>query len=691
MHNIVRRQQSRSELPIGEKLELRELKGRLVMENGRPMSYGTTNVAFEDDDDSTSIDSNITPSKIMTADMAVADDKGHFLADPEDGRESWDSKLQFMLATIGYAVGLGNVWRFPYLAQKNGGGAFLIPYFIMLAVEGIPVFYLELAIGQRLRKGAIGAWNLISVYAGGIGLASAVVSFNVALYYNTIIAWCIFYFYHSFKMPLPWTDCPPLKLNNDSFVKQPECEKSSPTQYFWYRTTLDISSDINEPESFNISIAICLMISWCLCYCCMIKGIASSGKVVYITATFPYLVLIIFFFRGITLDGMGDGIKHLFTPDWSKLSDPVVWLEAGTQIFFSLGLGFGGLIAFASYNPVHNNCYRDAIFVALTNCGTSMFAGIVVFSVMGFKANHIHKQCLEERDRLIMANDLSVNSLYNVTTLQPIIPECDLQKELDKGASGTGLAFIVFTDAINQFPGISAFWSLLFFSMLFTLGIDSQFGTLEGAVTSIVDLKLFPNLRKEILTGAICLISFFISLIFCNGSGNYIFTLFDDFAGNFPLLIVAFCECIAVSYVYGLKKFSDEIELMTGRRVSHWYLFCWRYLSPLVMATILIASFIKLSKGSGYDAWNPLTAMTEHKEWPPWATVLIFVLILMSVLWIPGIAILRVLGVHVLPDEEASWFPAEELRKFHKIIPRKVTPFERFFFNMKDEEPSDDV
>ncbi|CAG2174364.1 unnamed protein product, partial [Oppiella nova] len=210
MHNIVRRQQSRSELPIGEKLELRELKGRLVMENGRPLSYGTTNVAFEDDDEeNTSIDSNISASKIMTADMAEADERALF-KDPDDGRESWDSKLQFMLATIGYAVGLGNVWRFPYLAQKNGGG--------------IPVFYLELAIGQRLRKGAIGAWNLISVYAGGIGLASAVVSFNVALYYNTIIAWCIFYFYHSFKSPLPWSDCPPKKLINESYVSQPECE-----------------------------------------------------------------------------------------------------------------------------------------------------------------------------------------------------------------------------------------------------------------------------------------------------------------------------------------------------------------------------------------------------------------------------------------------------------------------------------
>lgn len=138
---------------------------------------------------------------------------------PENGeeeRESWDSKLTFLLATIGYAVGLGNVWRFPYLAQKNGGGesflygrlnregnifilfsftgAFLIPYFIMLAIEGIPIFYLELAVGQRLRKGAIGVWNEVSPYLAGIGISSAVVSFNVALYYNTIIAWCLFYF-----------------------------------------------------------------------------------------------------------------------------------------------------------------------------------------------------------------------------------------------------------------------------------------------------------------------------------------------------------------------------------------------------------------------------------------------------------------------------------------------------------------
>ncbi|XP_053989791.1 sodium-dependent neutral amino acid transporter SLC6A17-like, partial [Hylaeus volcanicus] len=148
----------------------------------------------------------------------------------------------------------------------------------MLAIEGIPIFYLELAIGQRLRKGAIGVWNQVSPYMGGIGLSSAVVSFNVALYYNTIIAWCLFYFVQSFQSQLPWAECPNVYFQNGSYSPEPECVVSSPTQYFWYRTTLMISKDIDTPEPFNWKIALALVIAWILVYMCMIKGIASSGK-----------------------------------------------------------------------------------------------------------------------------------------------------------------------------------------------------------------------------------------------------------------------------------------------------------------------------------------------------------------------------------------------------------------------------
>lgn len=200
---------------------------------------------------------------------------------------------------------------------------------------------------------------------------------------------------------------------------------------------------------FNWKIALSLVAAWILVYMCMIKGIASSGKVVYVTATFPYLVLIIFFFRGITLKGATDGLKHLFTPKWHTILDPVVWLEAGTQIFFSLGLAFGGLIAFSSYNPVNNNCYRDAVMVSLTNCLTSMFAGIVVFSVIGFKATMVYDKCVNARNSSLTellggadyenAKFPEEGGLFNYTmengtirsVVMPSLPVCDLQKELD--------------------------------------------------------------------------------------------------------------------------------------------------------------------------------------------------------------------------------------------------------------------
>ncbi|XP_037937409.1 sodium-dependent neutral amino acid transporter B(0)AT3-like [Teleopsis dalmanni] len=702
---LLRRQSSRDIVLKSQKsidqLELRELRGRLVPKEHSSSShhghhhhqhhhqpiYGATNQAFISDtfDESSEIEAETFGSEASTskakaelvaAVKATVEDEDIVAEKEGEERESWDSKIMFLLATIGYAVGLGNVWRFPYLAQKNGGGAFLVPYFIMLCIQGIPIFYLELAIGQRLRKGAIGVWSQVSPYLGGIGISSAVVSYIVALYYNTIIAWCLIYLLHSFESPLPWADCPTRLYSNYTYDHEPECVASSPTQFYWYRTTLQCSESVNEPEGFNYHMGIGLLVSWFLVYICMVQGITSSGKIVYMTAIFPYVVLIIFFFRGITLKGAADGVAHLFTPRWETLQDPVVWLEAGTQIFFSLGLAFGGLIAFSSYNPANNNCYRDAILVSLTNCGTSMFAGVVVFSVIGFKATATFDRCNEERASLISQNKTSM------------LPVCDLQKELANSASGTGLAFIIFTEAINQFPG-AQIWAVLFFLMLFTLGIDSQFGTLEGVVTSLVDMKLFPNLPKEWIVGALCLSCFIMSMCFANGAGSYIFQLMDSFAGNFPLLIIALFECLSISYIYGIRRFSDDIEMMTGSRPGIFWMFCWKYLSPCAMITILIASFYQLlTEGSSYPAWIASKGMTEKMEWPHWCIVIAFILILSSILWIPIVAILRLCGIKVVEDTDPAWFPEAELKEVHGIVPHEPTDIERslFCFNMDGTE-----
>ncbi|KAL5021437.1 hypothetical protein ScPMuIL_000592 [Solemya velum] len=390
-------------------------------------------------------------------------------------RAVWDSKIQYFFMVISYAVGLGNVWRFPYLCQQHGGGAFLLPYLVMLFVEGMPLLYLELAIGQRIRKGSLGVWNHVHPLMGGVGVASAVTSFVVGIYYNAIIMWCFFYLFHSFQSPLPWASCPKLATNLN--ITDPECTKGGETSYFWYREALNISDGFDSPQGVNWKMLLCLLFAWIVVYACLFKGIKSSGKVVYFTATFPYIVLAIFFGRGITLRGATDGLLHMFTPKMDRLMDPQVWLDAATQIFYSFGLAFGGLIAFSSYNPSKNNVQKDAIIVGLCNWFTAIFACAVIFSVLGFKATVMYEGC---------------------------------------AAEGTGLAFIVFTQAINEFGPSAPFWSIIFFLMLLSLGLGSEFGTIEGVATSLYDLELFPWMKKKwLVSGLLCIVSCCIGFVLC--------------------------------------------------------------------------------------------------------------------------------------------------------------------------------
>uniref|UniRef100_A0A8C7R175 Transporter n=2 Tax=Oncorhynchus mykiss TaxID=8022 RepID=A0A8C7R175_ONCMY len=214
--------------------------------------------------------------KDLNGDMDVED--GGSDAEDDAARPAWNSKLQYILAQVGFSVGLGNVWRFPYLCQKNGGGAYLVPYLILLIVIGIPLFFLELSVGQRIRRGSIGVWNYISPRLGGIGFASCVVCFFVALYYNVIIGWSLFYFSQSFQQPLPWHECPLVKNKTTTYVV-PECEKSSATTYYWYREALNISDSISESGGLNWRMTICLLAAWSMVCLAMIKGIQSSGKV----------------------------------------------------------------------------------------------------------------------------------------------------------------------------------------------------------------------------------------------------------------------------------------------------------------------------------------------------------------------------------------------------------------------------
>ncbi|XP_050574239.1 sodium- and chloride-dependent transporter XTRP3 isoform X2 [Bombus affinis] len=566
----------------------------------------------------------------------------------EENRAEWSGKMQFFLSIIGYSVGLGNIWRFPYLCQQNGGGAFLIPFFVMLILEGVPLFLIELGLGQRMRQGALGVWNTIHPWLGGIGIASCIVTFFVALYYNVIITWCFYYLFNSLEEPLPWAKCP--EVDNKPVE---ECVKSSETAYFWYRTTLDAAPSIEEGQSLKWWIVLCLLLSWIVVFFIVMKGIQSSGKVVYFTSMFPYLVLTIFFIRGITLKGASAGLAHMYTPKIEKLLEPTVWLDAATQVFYSFGLAFGSLIAFGSYNTPDNNCVRDVLLVSGCNAFTAIYASVVIFAILGFKAMTNVDKCLASNIDLLFQNgyimyknitmeeyEETVNTL-NAPAMNFTLETCSLSEQLDNAAEGTGLAFIVFTQAIVELPG-APFWSCIFFLMLLALGLGSQIGILEGMLCVIFDIDLFKRIKKQYITGVVCTVCFFVGLIFCTGAGEYWLKMFDSFAGTIGLVMVALMEMISVIFVYGHEKFTKDIEEMTGYRPGIYWQFTWRFLAPIIMVCILLSSIASMFiKKPTYSAWDASRGIAVPTAYPGWVLAIAVVIIFAGIAPIPIVFLLR--------------------------------------------------
>ncbi|KAL4657418.1 sodium- and chloride-dependent transporter XTRP3-like [Arapaima gigas] len=569
-----------------------------------------------------------------------------------ESRPSWEKPAQFVLACVSYAVGLGNVWRFPYLCQMHGGGGFLIPYLIMLAAEGVPLFCMELAIGQKMRLGSIGAWSAISPYLGGVGIASIIASVYLCLYYNVINAWSFWYLFHSFQEVLPWAECP---LNSNYTGYLDECGKATSTQYFFYRETLNISSSIGDGGGVHVGQALCLLLAWIFVYLCIIRGVTSTGKVVYFTATFPYMVLFIYLIRGVTLHGAMNGLRYMFTPKLEQLANPTTWINAATQIFFSLGLGFGSLIAFASYNHHHNNFERQAIVVSLINSGTSIFASVVTFSIYGFKATFNYESCLD-RVRLLLLNNFNLaedaiiadNISYWVTELNNTYPDqfadllpkleiCDLETELDTAVEGTGLAFIVYSEAIKNMP-LPQLWSVLYFFMLLLLGLGSMLGNVTAITTPLQDIRFVShNLSNEATNGLVCLFCLLLGLGFTTRSGNYWFTMFNDYGAAFSLLLIVLIEIISVCYIYGLKQFEKDIEDMIGHRPNWYWKIAWACVSPLIIITLFIFYIISYIMGGTptYQAWNKDLGQSVTTAYPPYAQAFIGLLLVSSIVCIP--------------------------------------------------------
>uniref|UniRef100_A0A6I8PJB4 Transporter n=1 Tax=Ornithorhynchus anatinus TaxID=9258 RepID=A0A6I8PJB4_ORNAN len=500
-------------------------------------------------------------------------------------RDQWNNKMEFVLSVAGEIIGLGNVWRFPYLCYKNGGGAFLIPYLIFLFTCGIPVFLLETALGQYTSQGGVTAWRKICPIFEGIGYASQVIVVLLNFYYIIVLAWALFYLFSSFTTDLPWGSC-----HNEWNTGKGFPPPFPPPQP---RRVLKISAGIHDLGALRWELALCLLLAWIICYFCIWKGVKSTGKVVYFTATFPYLMLFVLLIRGVTLPGAGQGIQFYLYPNLTRLWDPQVWMDAGTQIFFSYAICLGCLTALGSYNTYHNNCYRDCIALCFLNSGTSLVAGFAIFSILGF-----------------MAQEQGV----------PISEVAE---------SGPGLAFIAYPRAVVMLP-FSPLWACCFFFMVVLLGLDSQFVCVESLVTALVDM--YPHVfrkknRRETLILGVSVISYLIGLVMLTEGGMYVFQLFDYYAASgMCLLFVAIFETVCVAWVYGAGRFYDNIEDMIGYRPWPIIKYCWLFFTPAVCLATFVFSLAK---------YAPLTYNKKYL-YPWWGDTLGWLLAVSSMVCIPA-------------------------------------------------------
>ncbi|RVE73273.1 hypothetical protein OJAV_G00047680 [Oryzias javanicus] len=485
-------------------------------------------------------------------------------------RGKWGSKKEFILSVAGAIIGLGNVWRFPYLCYKNGGGAFLIPYSFFLVTCGIPLFVLETALGQYTSQGGIMCWRKVCPLFEGMGYASQIIIFYASISYIVVSAWAFLYLFSSFSKELPWATCNN-EWNTDNCVvinthnasanwTSPVNASSSSIMEFWQKRVLNLSTGIETLGNLRWDLSLCLLLSWVICYFCVWKGVKSTGKATYFTATFPFLLLAVLCIRGMTLPGAFRGIKYYLYPDLARLADPRVWVDAGTQILYSYALCLGFLTSLGSYNKYNNNCYRDSIYLCLLNSGTSFISGFAIFSVLGYMSQ---KQGV----------DISVVA-----------------------ESGPGLVFIVYPQAVTLLPWPQV-WSVCFFAMIILLGIDSQFAGLESIMTSLTDVypsHIRRGCHREFYLLLICCVSFGFGLFLVSEAGPYILQIFDHYVCSGPtLLMMAIFQSVIIGWIYGSERFYDNIEDMIGYKPLPLIKYCWMFVTPLICSGTLVFLLVK--------------------------------------------------------------------------------------------------
>ncbi len=473
-----------------------------------------------------------------------------------EGRGSWSNRLTFILAAVGSAVGLGNAWRFPGLAAKHGGGAFIMIYAVAMLIFGIPLLMMEISIGRKTRSGAPSALRAVNKKFEPIGWAATTNAFFISSYYAVVFAWVILMTICSFK-----------------FINITEMEQA---KGLWTEL-INASINLNEIEftfggfgQISTLVFVCLIIAWALIYYCIRNGAHSVGKVVKYTVFLPIICLVILAIKGLTMTGAIEGIKAMFIPDFSKLSNPQLWTDAFGQVFYSLSIMMAIMFAYGSFLDEKSNIAVDSIIIAFSDLAISLLAGLVMFTTMAGTGN------------LGMMNP-----------------------------SGIATAFIFYPQAIVSLSNIgwlNAIFAFVFYFCLCTLAIDSAFSIIEGVATAIADKYKTGKKKTTIIC---CILSMCVSFVFITGSGPALLDIVDNWCNNYNMLIIGILESVAIGWCFKLSKVLDEVNRNTTKfkMPAWWFKISIKFIAPITLTIMVVWNFIALIKSGGvYGTYYNLTS-----------------------------------------------------------------------------------
>jgi NSS family neurotransmitter:Na+ symporter len=465
-----------------------------------------------------------------------------------NGREQWGTRAGFILAAIGSAVGLGNIWRFPYVAYENGGGAFFLPYLFALLTAGIPLLIMEFTLGHKYRGSAPLSYARMNRKTEWIGWWQVAIAFVIATYYAVIIAWAMSYTYFAFNQR--WGEDTGGFLMND----------------YLQRVDLVTGGGPGDIGALVPGVFIPLVLVWIITLGVLFKGIKRGIEIA--NRIFIPLLVVMFFIiviRAITLEGAMAGLDAFFKPDWSEIMSPGVWVAAYGQIFFSLSIAFAIMITYSSYLAKKSDITNNAFITGFSNSSFELLAGIGVFAALGFMAN---------------ASGVAV---------------------ADVASAGIGLAFVVFPEIINTFPGMNGLFGVLFFGSLVLAGLSSLISIVETFVSAVQDKFKFSRRKAVAIGGGL---SALISILFATQGGLFFLDAADYFINTFGIALAGLVSVITVSwFTKKLPELQTHADGVSDFRLGAWWKYCLSIVTPIVLGYMFIQNTIE-NLTSNYEGYS---------------------------------------------------------------------------------------